>query len=34
MKEKQQGVTEENRHNQVKIPASKIGIGATRWLSQ
>lgn len=34
MKEKQQEVIEENRYNQVKMPASKIGIGATRWLSQ
>lgn len=32
MKEKQEGVIEENRHNQVKMLASKIGVGAERWL--
>lgn len=34
MKEKQEGVIEENRHNQVKMSASKIGMGAKRWPSQ
>lgn len=34
MKEKQEGVIEENRHNQVKILASKIGVRAERWLIQ
>lgn len=34
MKEKQEGVIEENRHNQVKMLASKIGVRAERWLIQ